>query len=102
MVTGELPPGINIAVSLPPLLFERVNVRASSSLVFARYNESTLFPVNGGANMNSTTLRQTMVVTDILAATVVEETFTDLDEDNVTIIFQLEIPDGKVCSYRGY
>ena len=51
--------------------------------------------------MNSSKPRQTVIATDILAATytVVEETFSDLDEDNVTIIFQLKIPDGKVCSY---
>ena len=99
VVTGELSPGIDVAVSLPPSLFERINVRASYSLVFARYNESTLFPINGGANMNSSKPRQMMIATDILATTVVEETFSDLDEDNVTIIFQLKIPDGKVCSY---
>ena len=40
-----------------------------------------------------------MVGTDILAATVVGEALTDLDEDmNVTVIFQPKIPDGKVAT----
>ncbi|MCG8624854.1 MAG: hypothetical protein MJE68_23005, partial [Proteobacteria bacterium] len=66
-------------------------------LVFARYHESTLFPIDGGASMNSSARRQRVVGTDILAATVVGEAFTNLDEDmNVTVIFQPKIPDGKV------
>ena len=100
MVAGQLPSGLNAAVSLPNSLFELINGRASSSLVFAYYNESTLFPIDGGNNINSSALRQMVIGTDILAATVVGETFTDLEEDmNVTITFQPKIPDGKVCSY---
>ena len=92
------PTGLTAAVSLPASLFDLINSRASSGLVFARYNQSTLFPIKGGSNMkNSSSLRETVVGTDILAATVVGETFTDLDEDvKVTIVFQLKIPDGKV------
>ena len=38
-----------------------------------------------------------MIGTDILAATVVGEAFTDLKEKmNITVIFQPKIPDGKV------
>ena len=50
--------------------------------------------------MNSSAPRQTVIATDILAATVVGETLTDLDEGmNVTVKFQPKIPDGKVCIY---
>ena len=80
MVPGELPSGLDAAVSLPTSLFELINGRASSSLVFAHYNESTLFPIDGGNSMNSSAPRQTVIGTDILAATVVGETFTDLEE----------------------
>ena len=94
---GELPSGLDAAIILPNSLFEALSSRASTSLVFARYNESTLFPVDGGASMNSNSLRQTVIGTDILAATVVGEALTDLDEDmNVTIIFQPKMPNGKV------
>ena len=97
MVPGELPSGLDAAVILPNSLFVTVSSRASSSLVFARYNESTLFPVDGGASMNSSAPRQRVVGTDILAATVVGEAFTHLDKDmNVIVIFQLKIPVGKV------
>ena len=97
IVPGELPSGLDAAIILPNSLFEALSSRASSSLVFAHYNESTLFPVNGGASTNTSAQRQTVIGTDILAATVVGETFTDLDEDmNVIIIFQPKIPDGKV------
>jgi antitoxin component of MazEF toxin-antitoxin module len=100
VVPGELSPGLDAAITLPNSLFEALNSHAGSSLVFARYNESTLFPVDEGRNsMNSSTRvrRQTVIDTDILAATVVGEVLTDLDEDkNVTIIFQPKIPDGKV------
>ena len=97
MVPGELPSELDAAIILPNALFEALSSRASSSLVFARYNESTLFPIDGGASMNSSAQRQRAVGTDILAATVVGEAFTHLDEDmKVTVIFQPKIPDGKV------
>jgi hypothetical protein len=98
VVPGELSPGLDAAIILPNSLFEALDSRDSSSLVFARYNESTLFPVDeGGNNMNSSALRQMVIGTDILAATVVGEIFIDLDEDkNVTVIFQPKIPNGKV------
>lgn len=96
---GEISPLLDAAVSLPTSLFELLNGRSSSSLVFTRYNESTLFPINGGNKMNSSAPKQTVIGTDILAATVVGETFTDLEEDmNVTVIFQPKIPDEKVSS----
>ena len=97
MVPGELPSGLDAAITLPNALFDALSSRASSSLVFAHYNESTLFPVDGGASMNSSAQRQRMVGTDILAATVVGEALTHLDKDmNVIVIFQLKIPEGKV------
>ena len=98
LMHGELSPLLDAAISLPNSLFELINSRSSSSLVFARYNESTLFPIDGGRSMNSSTPRQTVIGTDILAATVVGETFTDLEEDmKVTVMFRPKIPDGKVC-----
>ena len=97
MVPGELPSGLDAAIILPNSLFEALSSHASSSLVFARYNESTLFPIDGGASMNTSARRQTVIGTDILAATIVGEALTDLDEDmNVIVLFQPKIPDGKV------
>ena len=98
VMPGELPPLLDAAISLPTSLFElMMSSHTSSSLVFAHYNESTLFPVDGGKNMNSSAPRQTVIGTDILAATVVGETFTDLEEDmKVAVIFQPKIPDEKV------
>ena len=97
VMPGQFPPRLDASVSLPTSLFELIRDRTSSSLLFVHYNESTLFPVDGGNNTNSSAPKQTTVGTDIVAATVVGETFADLEEDmKVTVIFQVKIPDGKV------
>ena len=91
VMPGQLSPQLDAAISLPSSLFELISDRTNSSIVFSHYFKSTrdyfkshaLFPVNGG------NLKNVIVGTDILAATVVGAILTDFE--NVTIIFQSSI-----------
>lgn len=88
------------AISLPTALFELISVQMNSSLGYAHYNQSNLFPINGGKYINDSAPRQTIVGTDIVAAAVVKENFINLDDDmNITVVFLPQIPGGKVYSY---
>ena len=94
VVAGQLAPQQTAAINLPATLFGRINDRADVGVFFALYNNSVLFPVNGGQNRNASMRRD--VGTDVVAATVGPGiTFQNLEE-NVTIVLRLQIPADRV------
>lgn len=92
---GQLPAQIDAAISLPPSLFERINDRPNVGIFFGFYETPTLFPV-GRESDGATLRRQTVVGSDIIAATVGPGiNFQNLDEP-VTILLRLQVPEGRV------
>ena len=92
---GELQPQQDAAISLPNSLFQMISDRTNVGVFFALYDTPTLFPVDGGSNINSDATRQTEVGSRVLAATVGPGiNFQNLD-DPVVIVLRL-IPDGRV------
>ena len=82
------------AINLPPSLFEHDMISGhnnNTGLLFMLYNNSILFPVNGGNDLNSDGLVQTVVGSRIIAATVTVGDVVELRdlEDNVTVVLQL-------------
>ena len=84
------------AISLPASLFEVIDDPTNVGLFFARYSVSTLFPVNGGADINTNAPRQTVVGSHVLSATVgLDTNFQNLKEP-VTVLLHLQVPEGRV------
>ena len=89
-------------IKLPPPLFNnealisKYNANDSIGLFFTLYNNSTLFPVNGGNNLSSDRL-ETVVGSRIIAATVSGLELCNLEEqERVTIVLQLLNPEQNV------
>ena len=92
---GQLPAQLDAAISLPASLFQQINDRLVVGLFFAHYDVPTLFPVTGGSD-GSTLPRQTVVGSDIIAATVGPGlNFQNLDEP-VTILLRRQVAEGIV------
>ena len=86
--SGQLAPEDDAAINLPSSLFRRIANRSTVGLVFALYNDATLFPV-GERNTNNARFIQTHVGSRVLAATVGEGLrFNNLGE-NVTLTLRL-------------
>ena len=69
VVPGQLPAQFDAAIGLPASLFQQINDRLIVGLFFAHYDVPTLFPVAGESD-GSALPRQTVVGSDIIAATV--------------------------------
>ena len=94
---GQLPIQLDAAISLPASLFGRINDRLDVGIFFAFYETPILFPVarQGG---ESSLPRQTVVGSNIVAATVGPGlNFQNLDEP-VTILLRLQIVEELVSS----
>ena len=97
-MAGEHSPEINSTIRLPASLFQRVKDRANNAYVgvfFGRYETATLFPV-GGASVNSSAPRQIQVCSQVLAATVGQNTNLQNLEQSVTLMFRLQSKEGVV------
>ena len=96
---SELQPQQDAAISLPATLFERIRLidnRTEVGVFFALYDTPTLFPVDGGSNINSDTPRQTVVGSRVLAAIVGPGlSFQNLIEP-VIIVLRLQITEEMV------
>ena len=93
---GEFSSPLNAAFGLPASLFQRINNRTNIGIFFALYESSSLFPIHGGTVNISQSPRVTVVGSQVLAATVGSGiNFQNLTEA-VTIVFQLQVPDGSV------
>ena len=92
---GQLPSQFDAAISLPATLFQRINDRLNVGIYFAHYEIPSLFPVAGESG-GSSLPRQTIVSSDIIAATV----GTGLDFENlvdpVTVLLRLQVDEGSV------
>ena len=91
VMAGQLPPAQNAAIRLPASLFKRIDDRDDVGIFFALYDNSTLFPVDGGSNVNNDIdiPIRTEVGSHVLAATVGPGLdFPDLT-DNIIIVFRL-------------
>ena len=94
MMAGQLAPQQTAAINLPASLFAIINDRPNVGVFFALYNNSVLFPVNGGRDREA--IRRPEVVTDVLAATVGPGiVFENLEED-VTIVLRVQPPVNRV------
>ena len=92
---GELSPELDAAISLPASLFQQINDRLNVGIFFAHYEIPNLFPVAGERD-GSSLPRQTVVGSDIIAATVGPGlNFQNLDEP-VTILLRLQIANETV------
>lgn len=92
---GQLPAQFDAAISLPPSFFERINDRLNVGIFFAYYETPILFPVVGDSGGSSLS-RQTVVGSDIIAATVGPGiNFQNLDEP-VTVLLRLQVPEESV------
>ena len=88
---GQLLPQQDVAISLNASLFELIDDRDDVGIFFALYDNSTLFPVDGGSNVNNDIdiPIRTEVGSHVLAATVGPGLdFPDLT-DNIIIVFRL-------------
>ena len=91
----QLPDQVDASISLPASLFQRIDNRPNVGLFSALYKTPTLFQVGEQSN-GSTLPRQTVVGSDIIAATVgLGLNFQNLDEP-VTILFRLQVPEERV------
>lgn len=92
---GRLPIQLDAAISLPPSLFQRIDDRPNVGIFFALYETPILFPVAGESG-ESRLPRQTVVGSDIIAATVGPGlNFQNLTEP-VTILLRLQVAEGIV------
>ena len=84
---GQLLPQQDVAISLNASLFELIDDRDNVGIFFALYDNSTLFPVDGGSNINSNKPRQTEVGSRVLAATVGPGlNFQNLDDPVIIVL----------------
>ena len=93
VMAGQLPPAQNAAIRLPASLFKRIDDHDDDDvgIFFALYDNSTLFPVDGGSNVSNDIdiPMRTEVGSHVLAATVGPGLdFPDLT-DNIIIVFRL-------------
>ena len=92
---SRLPGQFDVAIGLPASLFQRINDRLVVGLFFAHYGVPTLFPVARESN-GSTLSRQTVVGSDIIAATVGPGlNFQNLVEP-VVVLLRLQVAEGSV------
>lgn len=87
-------PNETAAITLPPSLFKRVN-DSNISIFFGFYETAALFPIN----ITSSTTRQTLVTSPVIAATVVPSLEDLTDTENITITFRLPNNTDMVCMY---
>ena len=95
----SISPQLEAAISIPTSLFEQIaRENDNISIFFIHYNNSTLFPVDGGQITSQNFSRRMEVGSTILAATVgIDSDLKDLENDmNVTVLFQLKISEDKV------
>ena len=94
----QLSPQLDAAISLPGSLFELIDDNANTSVLFVQYDVPTLFPVDGGNNVNNIGMTQTKVGSQILAATVgIGLNFQNLEEHrNVVVVFRLQVNEERV------
>ena len=97
VISSQLSPEENSAISLPQSLFQNLNRTNSGNIgvFFGLYEMATLFPVSGG-NIDSTAPSQLQVCSQVLAATVGQNmTIRDLEEP-ITAVLRLQIKEGMV------
>ena len=79
------------SISLPGSIFQQVNTTTNSTgLVFTLYRESTLFPV-GRRTLSSSNTAVTQVGSQIIAASIVQDTIFENLQDLVTVQLWLEL-----------
>ena len=88
-------PNENAAITLPSSLFEQVN-DSTISIFLGFYETAALFPIN--ITHSSSTTRQTLVTSPVIAATVIPS-LEDLlrATENITITFRLPNNTNMVC-----
>ena len=97
VTTDQLSSELDAAISLPASLFERIDDRDSIGIFVTLYNTPILFPV-GRKYSALNSLKQRIVGSQVLAATVGPGiNFQNLDEP-VTILLQLQVAKGMVSS----
>ena len=99
MEPGQLLPQQEAAISLPASLFERVGDRENVGVIFALYENSTLFPVRRESGSGSTDVEptvQTQVGSQIVAATVDSGNELRNLPEPVMITFRLQLRNGTV------
>ena len=87
---GQLDTLQTAAINLPPSLFAIINDHPNVGVFFALYNNSILFPVNGGRITDQT--RRPEVVSNVLAATVGPGIIFQNLEENVTVVLRVQVP----------
>ena len=85
-------PNETVAITLPPSLFKQVN-DSNISIFFGFYEIAALFPIN----ITSSTTRQTLVTSPVIAATVVPGLENLKDTENITMTFRLPNNTDMVC-----
>ena len=97
MMPDQLSQKQNAVVSLPQSLFKSLNFNNSENVgvFFGIYETANLFPV-GGRTADSNAPRQARVCSQVLAATVGENTTIQNLEEPVTVVLRLQIKEGMV------
>ena len=90
VMPGQLDPLQTAAINLPASLFAIINDRPNVGVFFALYDNSILFPVDGGRNTDQ--IRRPEVVSDVLAATVGPGIVFENLEENVTVVLRVQVP----------
>lgn len=103
MTPGRLLLQRDAAISLPQSLFQMINNSDDIGVFFGVYEMATLFPV-GEANTASDPSRQFQVCSNVVAATVGQNTSIQNLEEPVTVVLRLQTKQGMVSwelgSYR--
>ena len=87
---GQFSSQDDVAVRLPPSLFERLRRRANVGVFFGRYEAATLFPVRGETVNSESSRRERVVCSNVVAATVGENMRLQNLEQPVTLALRLQ------------
>ena len=89
------------AVRLPPSVFEMIRQQANVGVFFGRYEAATLFPIRA-ESVNNQTLRERLVCSQVIAATVGENVRVQNLEQPVTLALRLQSKSGMVDQHAVY